>query len=34
MNLRANSESIAFYDSSLNELRNLNQQFDLLLSKF
>lgn len=32
MNLRMNAESIAFYDSSKNELNSLNSLFERLIS--
>ena len=32
MNIRVNAESIAFYDSSRNELWNMNKTFEYLLS--
>ena len=34
MNIRSNAESIAFYDSSVNELRALNSEFIQLISKY
>jgi len=34
MNLRSNTESIAFYDSSESELWNINQHFYSLLSTY
>ena len=33
MNIRINSESIAFYNSSQNELSKINEAFNELLSK-